>query len=143
MPNKVANKVDTVEEVVNKKSNEEGPWDRLVQSDSLSEPDENDERITDKKLLEHIGRRGKVLRSVLMNSPKRSSKTFNPGDRCMLKSGHKTFRHNAKFIRRSTIPEEDQEGSRRSGGRKHPPFEAKVDHATSVISPVTRSKART
>ena len=135
MPDKVADKVDTVEEVVNKKSKEAGPWNRLIQANSLGEPDENDERITDEKLLEHIGRRGKVLRSVLMNSPKRSSKTFNPGDRCMLKSGHKTFRRNAKFIRRSTIPDEDQEvnpleGSRRSGGRKHPSFEANVDHAT-------------
>ena len=66
----------------------------------------------------------------------------------MLKSGHKTFRRNAKFIRRSTIPDEDQEvnpleGSRHSGGRKQPPFEAKFDHTTSVIGPVTRSRART
>ena len=88
------------------------------------------EIITDEKLLEHIGRRGKVLRSVLMNSPKRSSKTFNPGDRCMLRSGHKTFRRNAKFIRRSTVPDESQEvipleGSRHSSGRKKPPSEAK------------------
>ena len=66
----------------------------------------------------------------------------------ILKSGRKTVKRNAKFIRRSTVPDESQEvnpleGSRHSGGRKHPPFEAKVDHATSVISPVTRSRART
>ena len=127
---KVADKVDTVDEVV-EKIKEPVVESNAVESDSLSEPDKNDEKITDEKLLKHIGRRGKVLRSVLMNSPKRSSKTFNPGDRCMLKSGHKTFRRNAKFIRRSTIPDEDQEvnpleESRRSGGRKHPPFEAKL-----------------
>ena len=45
-----------------------------VESDSLSEPDDNDERITDEKLLEHIGRRGMVLCSVLMSSPRGSSK---------------------------------------------------------------------
>ena len=97
--------------------------------DKIETVHENNERITDEKLLEHIGRRGKVLRSVLMSSPKRSPKTFNPGDRYMLKSGHKTFRRNAKFIRRSTIPDEDQEvdpleGSHCFGGRKHPPFKA-------------------
>ena len=43
VPDKVADKVDTVK-VVNKKPKEEGPWNRLVQSDSLREPDENDER---------------------------------------------------------------------------------------------------
>ena len=66
----------------------------------------------------------------------------------MLKSGHKTFKRNAKFIRRSTVPDESQEanpleGRRHSGGRKQPPFEAKIDHTTSVIGPVTRSRART
>ena len=65
---------------------------------------------------------GKVLRSVMMNGPKRSSETFNPGDKVrvqddktklwdtlaivvekvndrtyMLKSGRKTFKRNAKF----------------------------------------------
>ena len=43
VPDKVADKFDTVK-VVNKKPKEEGPWNRLVQSDSLREPDENDER---------------------------------------------------------------------------------------------------
>ena len=131
------------------------------------------ERITDEKLLEHIGRRGQVLRSVMMNGPKRSSETFNPGDKVrvqdkktklwdtlavvvekvndrtyMLKSGGKTLKRNAKFIRRSTVPDESQEVSplerrRHSGGRKQPPFEAKFDHTASVIGPVTRSRART
>jgi hypothetical protein len=121
-------RLDVVSSGSSKVKEPENP--KEMESDSLSEPDENDERITDEKLLEHIGRRGKVLRSVLMSSPKRSPKTFNPGDRYMLKSGHKTFRRNAKFIRRSTVPDESQEvipleGSRHSSGRKQPPSEAK------------------
>ena len=109
----------------------------------------------------------------MMNGPNGSSETFNPGDKVrvqdektklwdtlsvvvkkdndrpyILKSGCKTFRRNAKFIRRSIVPDESQEVNpleerRHSGGRKQPPFEAKIDHTTSVIGPVTRSQART
>ena len=43
VPDKVADKVDTFE-VVNKKPKEEGPWNRLVQSDSLREPDKTTKR---------------------------------------------------------------------------------------------------
>ena len=54
--------------------------------DKIETVEENDERITNEKFSEHIGRRGIVLRSVLMSSPRRSFKTFNPGDRCISKT---------------------------------------------------------
>ena len=108
-----------------------------------------------------------------MNGLKRSSKTFNPGDRVrvqdektklwdtlavvkkkvndrtyLLKSGRKTLKQNAKFIKRSTVPDDSQEANplekrHHPGGRKHPSFEAKINHTTGVICPVTRSRART
>ena len=46
--------------------------------DKIETVEENDKRITNEKFSEHIGRRGMVLRSVLMSSPRRSSKTLNP-----------------------------------------------------------------
>ena len=61
--------------------------------DKIETVDENDERITAEKLLEHIGRRGMVLRSVLMNSLRRSFKTFNPGDRCIFKTRKSMTEH--------------------------------------------------
>ena len=109
----------------------------------------------------------------MMNGPKRSSETFNPGDEVRvqnektklwdtlavvvekvndrtykLKSGRKTLIRNAKFIKRSTVPDDSQEAypleeRHHSGRRKHPPFEAKINHTTGVTGPVTRSRART
>ena len=97
------------------------------------------EKITDEKLLEHIGWRGKVLRSVLMNSPKRSFKTSNPGDRCIFKT-RKSYK---KDIHAQGGEVNPLAGSRHSGRRKQPPPEAKIDHTTSVFGPLTRSWART
>ena len=54
--------------------------------DKVETIEENDERITNEKFSEHIGRRGMVLRSVLMSSPRRSSKTLNPGDMYIFKT---------------------------------------------------------
>ena len=48
--------------------------------DKIETVEKKDERITNEKFSEHIGRRGMVLRSILMSSPRRSSKTLNPGD---------------------------------------------------------------
>ena len=67
------------------------------------------ERITDEKLLEHIGRRGMVLRSVLMSSPRPSFKTFNPGDRCIFKTRksmteHTCARSRSQSFRRKSPP---------------------------------------
>ena len=61
--------------------------------DKIETVDENNERITAEKFLEHIGRRGMVLRSVLMNSLRRSPKTFNPGDRCIFKTRKSMTEH--------------------------------------------------
>ena len=49
------------------------------------------ERITDEKLLEHIGRRGQVLRSAMMNGPKRSSKPSILETKCMCKTRNQNY----------------------------------------------------
>ena len=66
----------------------------------------------------------------------------------ILKSGRKTLKRNAKFIKRSAVPNDSQEANpleerHHSGGRKHPPFKAKINHTIGVTGPVTRSRART
>ena len=91
--------------------------------DKIETIEENDERITNEKFSEHIGRRGMVLRSVLMSSPRRSSKTLNPGDRCIFKTRKSMTEH---------LVEENSHLSKQ-----------KIDHTTNVFGPVTRSRART
>ena len=78
--------------------------------DKIETVDENDERITNEKFSEHIGRRGMVLRSILMSSPRRSSKTLNPGDRCIFKTRKSMTEHTCarsrsqSFRRKSPCP---------------------------------------
>ena len=92
---------------------------------------ENDERITNEKFSEHIGRRGMVLRSVLMSSPRRSSKTLNPGDRCIFKTRKSLTEHTCARSRSQSFR------------RKSPRPKQKIGHITNVLGPVTRSRART
>ena len=73
--------------------------------------EDNDKRITNEKCSEHIGRRGMVLRSLLMSSPRRSSKTLNPGDRCIFKTRksmteHTCVRSRSQSFRRKLPPSE-------------------------------------
>ena len=93
--------------------------------------EENDETITNEKLSEHIGRRGMVLRSVLMSSPRRSSKTLNPGDRCIFKTRKSMTEHTCARSRSQSFR------------RKSPRPKQKIGHITNVLGPVTRSRART
>ena len=99
--------------------------------DKIETIEENDERITNEKFSEHIGRRRMVLRSVLMSSPRRSSKTLNPGDRYIFKT-------------RKSMTEQTCVRSRsQSFRRKSPRPKQKIGHITVVIGHVTRSRART
>ena len=99
--------------------------------DKIETIEENDERITNEKLSEHIGRRGMVLRSVLMSSPRRSSKTLNPGDRCIFKTGKSMTEHTCARSRSQSFR------------RKSPRPKQKIGHITNVLGSVTRSRART
>ena len=99
--------------------------------DKIETIEENDERITNEKFSEHIGRRGMVLRSVLMSSPRRSSKTLNPGDRCIFKTRKSMTEHTCARSRSQSFR------------RKLPRPKQKIGHITNVLSPVTRSRART
>ena len=99
--------------------------------DKIETVEENDERITNEKFSEHIGRRGMVLRSVLMSSPRRSSKTLNPGDRYIFKT------------RKSMTEHTCARSKSQSFRRKSPRPKQKIGHITNVLSPVTRSRART
>ena len=99
--------------------------------DKIETIEENDERITNEKFSEHIGRRGMVLRSVLMSSPRRSSKTLNPGDRCIFKTRKSMTEHTCARSRSQSFR------------RKSPRPKQKIGHITNVLSPVTRSRART
>ena len=79
--------------------------------DKIETVEENDKRITNEKFSEHIGRRGMVLRSILMSSPRRSSKTLNPGDRCIFKTRksmteHTCARSRSQSFRRKSPPSE-------------------------------------
>ena len=79
--------------------------------DKIETVKENDERSTNEKFSEHIGRRGMVLRSILMSSPRRSSKTLNPGDRCIFKTRksmkeHTCARSRSQSFRRKSPPSE-------------------------------------
>ena len=99
--------------------------------DKIETIEENDERITNEKFSEHIGRRGMVLRSVLMSSPRRSSKTLNPGDRCIFKTRKSMTEHTCVRSRSQSFR------------RKSPRPKQKIGHITNVLGPVTRSRART
>ena len=99
--------------------------------DKIETIEENDERITNEKFSEHIGRRGMVLRSVLMSSPRRSSKTLNPGDRCIFKTRKSMTEHTCARSRSQSFR------------RKSPRPKQKIGHITIVIGHVTRSRART
>ena len=99
--------------------------------DKVETVKENDKRITNEKFSEHIGRRGMVLRSVLMSSPRRSSKTLNPGDRCIFKTRKSMTEHTCVRSRSQSFR------------RKSPRPKQKIGHITNVLSPVTRSRART
>ena len=99
--------------------------------DKIETVEENDERITNEKFSEHIGRRGMVLRSVLMSSPRRSSKTLNPGDRCIFKTRKSMTEHTCVRSRSQSFR------------RKSPRPKQKIGHITIVIGHVTRSRART
>ena len=99
--------------------------------DKIETIEENDERITNEKFSEHIGRRGMVLRSVLMSSPRRSSKTLNPGDRCIFKTRKSMTEHTCARSRSQSFR------------RKSPRPKQKIGHITNVLGPVTRSRART
>ena len=99
--------------------------------DKIETIEENDERITNEKFSEHIGRRGMVLRSILMSSPRRSSKTLNPGDRYIFKT------------RKSMMEHTCARSKSQSFRRKSPRPKQKIGHITNVLGPVTRSRART
>ena len=99
--------------------------------DKIETVEENDKRITNEKFSEHIGRRGMVLRSVLMSSPRRSSKTLNPGDRCIFKTRKSMTEHTCARSRSQSFR------------RKSPRPKQKIGHITNVLGPVTRSRART
>ena len=99
--------------------------------DKIETVEENDKRITNEKFSEHIGRRGMVLRSVLMSSPRRSSKTLNPGDRYIFKT------------RKSMTEHTCARSKSQSFRRKSPRPKQKIGHITNVLGPVTRSRART
>ena len=95
--------------------------------DKIETVDEHDERITNEKFSEHLGRRGMVLRSVLMSSPRRSSKTLNPGDRCIFKTRNSMTEHTCARSRSQSFR------------RKLPHLKQKIGHITIVIGHVTRS----
>ena len=99
--------------------------------DKIETVEENDKRITNEKFSEHIGRRGMVLRSVLMSSPRRSSKTLNPGDRCIFKTRKSMTEHICVRSRSQSFR------------RKSPRPKQKIGHITIVIGHVTGSRART
>ena len=99
--------------------------------DKIETVEENDERSTNEKFSEHIGRRGMVLRSILMSSPRRSSKTLNPGDRYIFKTRKSMTEHTCARSRSQSFR------------RKSPRPKQKIGHITIVIGHVTRSRART
>ena len=99
--------------------------------DKIETVEVDDKRITNEKFSEHIGRRGMALRSVLMSSPRRSSKTLNPGDRCIFKTRKSMTEHICVRSRSQSFR------------RKSPRPKQKIGHITIVIGHVTRSRART